>query len=270
MPHRWKYEHTLSSIAKWESILESIFRRRSTRIIWIWGSEGRCTRRSQMVQWSARYVCLLCVHCPNVPSIFPGRTPDAVNLWIGDSRSVTSIHSGIYTPNRLWHLLITRWIRSIWEYIYSDPWNKALYSTPSIGRLDSRWLVSKRCIPQDSDHSPEQLYPHAIYDRASPSEPLSIKSSDPAITPPVRWSSIANPHLPGALPPDAHPINISVNAGETLYLPAGWWHHVRQGSGLEDREKTIAINWWYDIEGQGMSWVWLNLFRNRGVCEWFW
>lgn len=42
---------------------------------------------------------------------------------------------------------------------------------------------------------------------------------------------------------------------------------MRQGSGLEDREKTIAINWWYDIEGQGMSWVWLNLFRNRGVCE---
>jgi len=61
---------------------------------------------------------------------------------------------------------------------------------------------------------------------------------------------------------------ISLKAGETLYLPAGWWHHVRQenfsnaerGEELKE-DKTIAVNWWYDFEGRGMGWVWLNFLR---------
>ena len=76
----------------------------------------------------------------------------------------------------------------------------------------------------------------------------------------MRWSSILHPELPGSLPDTAHPIVIDVKAGETLYLPAGWWHHVRQ-SGL-----SIALNWWYDIEPQGSAWVWLRLLRGAAVA----
>lgn len=46
-----------------------------------------------------------------------------------------------------------------------------------------------------------------------------------------------------------------MNAGESLYLPAGWWHYVRQS------EMTIAVNYWYDMESRGSAWVWLNLLR---------
>ena len=53
----------------------------------------------------------------------------------------------------------------------------------------------------------------------------------------------------------AHPLRVSVRAGETLYLPAGWWHHVRQ-SGV-----TIALNWWYDLEMRGMTWALLSFLR---------
>lgn len=73
--------------------------------------------------------------------------------------------------------------------------------------------------------------------------------------PPIRWSSVLDPNVPGFLPREAHPISITVSAGESLYLPAGWWHHVRQ-TGL-----TIAVNYWYDMEGRGASWVWLSLLR---------
>jgi jumonji domain-containing protein 7 len=52
---------------------------------------------------------------------------------------------------------------------------------------------------------------------------------------------------------------IEVKAGETLYLPAGWWHHVRQ-SGL-----SVALNWWYDVEPRGQTWVWLRLLRGAVV-----
>lgn len=115
---------------------------------------------------------------------------------------------------------------------------------------------------------PERFYPHATYTRPSPASTLTLTPS-PLTTSPIRWSSILNPHLPDTLPREAHPIHISLKAGETLYLPAGWWHHVRQGldANAEElkEEKTIAVNWWYDFEGRGMGWVWLNFLRGGHV-----
>ena len=109
----------------------------------------------------------------------------------------------------------------------------------------------------------ERVYPHATYTRERQGEPLVLtptlpKNGDNA-TATVRWSSIQHPDRESELPPEAHPISIVVKAGQTLYLPAGWWHHVRQVG-----TTTIALNWWYDIEGQGMTWVWLNFLRGPG------
>lgn len=36
------------------------------------------------------------------------------------------------------------------------------------------------------------------------------------------------------------PIHVSVRPGQTLYLPAGWWHCVAQGP------RTLAVNYWHD------------------------
>lgn len=113
----------------------------------------------------------------------------------------------------------------------------------------------KPSLPQ-STSSPflERIYPHARYERLVQGEPLTLVASDTS-TPPVRWSSVVDPTTPGVLPPEAHAITITVTAGESLYLPAGWWHYVRQ-TGV-----TIAINYWYDVESRGTAWVWLNLLR---------
>ena len=99
----------------------------------------------------------------------------------------------------------------------------------------------------------ERIYPHGTWTRKTSNEPLSMTPSSD--TPPVRWASVVDPHIPGNLPPEAHPIQITVNAGETLYLPAGWWHHVRQA------DDTIALNWWYDAESQGLQWAVLRTLR---------
>ncbi|KAH9936956.1 Clavaminate synthase-like protein [Amylocystis lapponica] len=149
------------------------------------------------------------------------KSPDAVNLWIGDSSSVTSIHSDPY------------------ENIYTVVRGAKHFTLlpPTEG-----WCLQER------------TYPHATYTRSPTTAQLALVPSPPS-TPAVRWSSIMDPTAPGALPPDAHPIHITVRAGETLYLPAGWWHYVRQ-TGL-----TIAVNYWYDMETRGMSWVWLNFLR---------
>jgi len=101
----------------------------------------------------------------------------------------------------------------------------------------------------------ERLYPHARYSRQTPSGSLNIAPSAEDI-PEVRWSSISDPNHPGAFQDNVKPISVTLDAGDTLYLPVGWWHHVRQ------TELTIALNWWYDAELRGMSWVLLNFLRN--------
>ncbi|KAK0468391.1 Clavaminate synthase-like protein [Desarmillaria tabescens] len=165
---------------------------------------------------------------PDIPSDVPwcseslNKHPDAVNLWIGDSKSTTSIHCDPYEN-------IYTVVRGV-KYFTLLP--------PSEG-----WCLQER------------TYPHAQYVRPSPSVELCIEPSPPS-TPPIRWSSVGDPNLPGALPDEAHPINIALKAGETLYLPAGWWHYVRQSD-----EITIALNWWYDIEMRGMTWVLLTFLR---------
>ncbi|KAJ7068279.1 cupin-like domain-containing protein [Mycena amicta] len=154
-----------------------------------------------------------------------GRTPDAVNLWIGSRRSVTSIHSDPY--ENIYHV-----VRGAKHFTLLPP--------------TEGWCLQER------------LFPHAVWARTSPDEPLRVVPSQD--TPPVRWSSIVDPDKLGNLHPSAHPIQITVNAGETLYLPPGWWHHVRQS------DATIAINWWYDMEMRGMAWTILNFLRGEVNC----
>ncbi|KAI0269146.1 Clavaminate synthase-like protein [Gloeopeniophorella convolvens] len=164
----------------------------------------------------------------DVPSEIPwcsealGRCPDAVNLWIGDGNSVTSIHSDPY--ENIYHV-----VRGSKTFLLLPP--------------TEGWCLQER------------LYPHATYQHSSTDASLT-QTPSPSGTPPVRWSSISHPEREGSLPDAAHPIVINVRAGETLYLPAGWWHHVRQS-----KDTTIALNWWYDIEAQGSAWVWLRFLR---------
>ncbi|KAJ7433849.1 cupin-like domain-containing protein [Mycena galericulata] len=152
-----------------------------------------------------------------------GKSPDAVNLWIGNHRSVTSIHSDPY------------------ENIYTVVRGSKHFTLlpPTEG-----WCLKER------------TYPHGTWTRRSLNAVLTIVPS--LNVPPIRWASVVDPDIPGNLPRNAHPIRITISAGETLYIPPGWWHHVRQD------DNTIALNWWYDMEMRGMSWVLLSLLRGGG------
>lgn len=44
------------------------------------------------------------------------------------------------------------------------------------------------------------------------------------------------------LPP---PLYVEVHAGEVLYLPSLWFHHVKQA--MAGAEAVIAVNYWYDM-----------------------
>ena len=59
----------------------------------------------------------------------------------------------------------------------------------------------------------------------------------------VPWINVnpTNPLLDTKLT-GTHPLVVTVRAGETLYLPSYWFHHVQQSHG------TVAVNYWYDID----------------------
>lgn len=41
---------------------------------------------------------------------------------------------------------------------------------------------------------------------------------------------------------NSSPLHVRVHAGDALYLPSLWYHHVRQSHGC------VAVNYWYDMQ----------------------
>ena len=53
-------------------------------------------------------------------------------------------------------------------------------------------------------------------------------------------------------------VEVTVRAGELLYLPALWHHHVRQCG-----RRVIAVNWWHDMRFD-LRYAYFQLVRKLG------
>ena len=142
-----------------------------------------------------------------------GKDPDAVNFWMGDSRAVTSTHKDPYEN-------IYCVIKGQKDIILFPP-------------TDVPWL-------------PYKSYKQAVFKKIDGGDSFSIEEIEDA--PEIPWIAIdpLNPDLETY--PDfqnAHPVRITLKAGDVLYLPSLWFHHLRQSHGC------IAVNFWYDMEFDG-------------------
>lgn len=135
---------------------------------------------------------------------------DALNLWIGDGRSVSTMHKdpyeniyGVVRGAKIFHL-------------YPPALLPALGMTP--------------CIP-------------AEYTQDDATGEWAIAEMDGAAA--VDWieRDPTDPAVQAELP--APPLEVRVEAGDVLYLPAYWLHRVAQ-EGV-----TVAVNWWYDVVDPG-------------------
>ncbi|ORY91719.1 cupin-like domain-domain-containing protein [Leucosporidium creatinivorum] len=169
--------------------------------------------------------------------------PDACNLWIGDQRSVTSLHKDPY------------------ENIY----------------LVIRGSKTFTLLPPAEFYClHEQIYPHATYNFTPPST-FSITSTTPSLTLP--WIPV-DPHSPdlARYPRFAHarPIELTLQKGDMLYLPALWFHRVAQDVGDspasaqgvegEKQRATIAVNWWYDMDMSSPLWSFCSFLRKATLA----
>lgn len=138
-----------------------------------------------------------------------GKLPDAVNFWLGEESAVTSMHKDHY---------------------------ENLYCVIS---GEKHFLLLP---PTDRPFIPYGLYPPAVYhqkdngefeiidqERAEKVPWIPVDALDPDLT---RFPSFGS----------VRPVRCTVRAGEMLYLPSLWFHHVTQSHG------AIAVNFWYDME----------------------
>ncbi|XP_075985423.1 jumonji domain containing 7 [Anticarsia gemmatalis] len=150
------------------------------------------------------------------------KKPDAVNFWMGDERAVTSMHKDPYEN-------IYCVINGYKDFVLIPPTDLPFvpykrYPQAEFNLTGDKWDI----VPIDVAEERE----------SSDDEEFDVKSGLP-------WICI------DPLSPDytsfpeyrkAHVYNIRVHAGDCLYLPSLWFHHVTQSHGC------VAVNYWYDMD----------------------
>lgn len=146
-----------------------------------------------------------------------GKHPDAVNFWMGDERAITSMHKDHY------------------ENLYCVISGKKTFTL---------------LPPSDLPLIPYELYTPARFKTTESGDfeivdEIAEHLTEFSPSPKVPWIAIdpLNPDLK-KYPKyaKANPVTCTVQAGEMLYLPSLWFHHVQQSHGC------IAINFWYDMQ----------------------
>ncbi|XP_078263196.1 bifunctional peptidase and (3S)-lysyl hydroxylase JMJD7 [Rhinoraja longicauda] len=138
-----------------------------------------------------------------------GKDPDAVNFWLGESAAVTSLHKDHYEnlycviSGEKHFILLPPTDRPFIPYEHFQP---ATYKVNEDGSYDVIDIQNAEKVPW------------------IPLDPLNPDLS--------RFPEYSL----------ARPAHCTVRAGEMLYLPSLWFHHVRQSHGC------IAVNFWYDME----------------------
>lgn len=151
--------------------------------------------------------------------------PDAVNLWIGNERSSSSMHK--------------------------DPYENLFYV------LDGQKRFTL-CPPGDAPFLYERVLACADFQyQEDESRWLALESSEST---PWIVSYVLDSSDTGTLAtyPDlvhTHPVSVDVNAGDLLYLPALWYHSVTQ------TRETVAINYWYDMRFESPTWIYCRLLE---------
>ena len=147
-----------------------------------------------------------------------GAAPDAANVWIGGSRSVTSLH---------------------------QDWYENMYI---VVRGTKRFALVP---PTDCQAVPKQAIPEGRYRYDPEAGTFSVEMLAPGGGPeglkPFYWVDFDETV---ARSRGAHVYHVTLHAGDVLYLPAAWYHEVSQRENMIDADAdrfVCAVNFWYDM-----------------------
>jgi hypothetical protein len=246
-------------------------------------------------------------HLPWATEAFGGALPEAVNLWIGDGRSITSWHRDHYEniyvvvtgkktfrllpPTDSYRMALRRWPMAAFRPKLGNPSPQQEEQQPPCWRSNSscpcrdgvdqedgknfelpRALEPVLCEPPASvlwsSITPRSLHSASHRDAVQYVEEKGEKEGEtvecgrcsssreerrhPAL---AAQQDGGNGGEDGMLDADdlPAPLEVTVSAGEVLYLPCEWWHEVHHGGGTgsdasdDSGDLSVAVNYWYDM-----------------------
>jgi jumonji domain-containing protein 7 len=158
-------------------------------------------------------------------SIALEQEPDAVNFWLGNSHSVSVLHKDHYE-----NIFIQ--ICGQKEFVLLPP-----VEAPCV---NERSVLSATYQPRDVSLKSSDLR----------KEDLCIQVDEPeAYIPLPTWDPDRPTENTTTYSEYARPIRVTVNPGDVLYLPALWYHKVKQRCGEEGI--CCSVNYWYDMDFTG-------------------
>lgn len=165
----------------------------------------------------------------DVPSAVPlgcaafGNEPEAINLWIGDDRAVSSCHKDHY--ENLYTV-----VRGEKVFTLLPPAAVPFLQEQRCPAARFRRRSAEKGATADAGASGEQHFEVVLDGDAAevPWVPVDVAAPD------LR-------RFPGFAQAAKLVREVRVGAGEMLYLPAMWYHRVAQ------RGLTIAVNYWHDM-----------------------
>ncbi len=187
-------------------------------------------------------VSLFPEHIPFASEAFNAK-PDAVNLWIGNERSVSSMHKDHY--ENLYAVCSGVKIFTLCPPADSIFLEQAGFPSGIFRETDDGWVVDVQTKGTTCSNEQEDIervhWIEADVERLM--EPQSLESRKEYLKkfPLLKY---------------AHPSRVYVEAGDVLYLPALWFHRVTQTC------ETIAVNYWYDMKFDSPSWCYFNFLQN--------
>ncbi|KIW69990.1 hypothetical protein PV04_02302 [Phialophora macrospora] len=194
--------------------------------------------------------------------------PDATNIWIGNAQSVTSTHRDPYE-----NLYLV--VKGRKQFVLYPPVEEICLHATMV--RTGRWTFDEDtkkfsiAMDVDDDDVPNWIGEEVEGEgdsRPSPTDETSTSTSLNANPNKIPWIPIdpSSPPPPSSLTypyyKHARPLTVTVEEGQILYLPAGWFHHVTQECGQwedEDDEDgstptpapCIALNYWFDMDYSG-------------------
>jgi len=138
----------------------------------------------------------------------------AINLWIGDERSVSSLHKDFYEN---------------FYCVIDGEKTFTLLPPGDIAFMNEKEYKTKSYKYKKDNNDVDNNY------RIKKDDIIISETSNNKVS----WIA-KDPNNNSSFFKDCHPYQITLKKGETLYLPAMWYHRVSQ------TVDTIAVNFWYE------------------------
>lgn len=163
--------------------------------------------------------------------------PQAVNLWMGNERSVSSMHKDHYE-----------------NLFYVASGEKVFTLCPP---ADAPFLYEQECDSGQFHWDDDTQEWNVQLDEDT--DEIDALSKPP---PRARWiaADVTMKHNAEYLETFpllqyTHPIEVKVKEGELLYLPALWFHRVTQTC------ETVGVNYWYDMKFESPVWTFFHFLQ---------